>query len=148
MQSVAALEELSSGSIGIEVKVRCQISGYVMITGGIGLSAKPELLHDCAVCVFLQEKFGTCEYMHQANPSRCTCWMTQPKVKRNVQSVLQTKSTDRERLRYWRHWAKTEGIKLGLMVPPEQPNLSFAVEMSAQQTTLDEASVAEPDETQ
>lgn len=74
--------------------------------------------------------------------------MSTPKVVKNVQSVLQTKSTDGARLRYWREWAKTEGIKLGLIVPPEQPNLSFAVEMSAQQTTLDEASVAEPDEVQ
>lgn len=65
-----------------------------------------------------------------------------------MQSVLQTSSTDGARLRYWREWAKTEGIKLGLIVPPTEPPLSSAVEMSAQQTSLDVASVAEPDETQ
>lgn len=65
-----------------------------------------------------------------------------------MQSVLQTSSTDGARLRYWREWAKTEGIKLGLIVPPTQPHLSFAVEMSAQQTSLDVAPLAEPGETQ
>jgi hypothetical protein len=142
------LDMLLSGSIGIEQKVRCQISGYVMITGGIGLSTEVDLEHDCAVCLSLVDKFGTCEYMHQANPSRCTCWMSQPKVRKNVQTVLQTNTTDGARLRYWREWAKTEGIKLGLIVPPTEPPLSFAVEMSAQQTSLDVAPSAEPGEIQ
>lgn len=80
--------------------------------------------HDCVVCVSLIERFGTCEYMHQANPSRCTCWMTVSRVKTNVQTVLQTASTDRSRLRYWRQWMLTEGIRLGLTVEPETaPNL-------------------------
>lgn len=148
MQFVDNPDRLLSGSIGIEVRIRCQISGYVMNTGGIGLSAEHELKHDCAVCQNLIGRFGTCEYMHQANPSRCTCWMSQPKVRKNVQSVLKTNSTEGARLRYWREWAKSEGIKLGLIVPPTEPSLSFAVEMSAQQTSLDVASVAEPDETQ
>jgi hypothetical protein len=109
------------GNTGIEVKVRCRMFGFVMNTGGTGMH---NVQHDCVVCVSLQERFGTCEYMHQANPSRCTCWMTAPRVKTNVQSVLQTASTDRARLRYWRQWSLTEGIKLGLTVLPQPaPNL-------------------------
>jgi len=94
--------------------------GFAMSTGGIGL----ELKHDCVVCVKLVELFGTCEYMHQANPSRCTCERPAPKWSRNVQGVLQTASTDRVRLRYWREWARTTGIEMGLMVEPgTAPNL-------------------------
>lgn len=141
------LVKLLFGFIGIELKIRCRMSGYVMITGGIGLATEFELKHDCSVCLSLQDKFGTCEYMHQVNPSRCTCVLFKTKAKKNVQSVLQTNSTEGARLRYWRQWMKTEGIRLGLMVPPEQPLLSPADEMSAQQTSLVVASTAEPDET-
>lgn len=109
-----------------------------MNTGVIGL------LHDCAVCVSLIEEFGTCEYMHEANPSRCTCFLTAPRKRTNEQTVLQTASTDAARLRYWRHWSVTEGIRLGLTVLPDSTStLSLAVEMSAAtQTTLDVAALA------
>lgn len=59
------------------------------------------MMHDCVVCRRLIAKFGTCEYMHQAAPERCTCWMTAPCRRENVQSVLQTESTDWSRYRYW-----------------------------------------------
>lgn len=84
-----------------------------------------ELPHDCHVCVKLREKFGTCEYMHQANPGQCSCSYTRETEKRSEQSVLQTESTVRVRLAFWRRWAETEGVKMGLMVPLEdqRPNL-------------------------
>lgn len=115
---VADVGQRLFGNIGIEVKLRCQMCGFVMNTGGTGLD---NVKHDCVVCESLKERFGTCEYMHQANPSRCTCWMSTPRVKTNVQTVLQTASTDRARLRYWRQWSLTEGIKMGLTVEPTQP---------------------------
>lgn len=119
--SVADVGQRLFGSIGIEVKLRCLMFGYVMNTAVIGMH---NVQHDCVVCVSLIERFGTCEYMHQANPSRCTCWMSAPRVKTNVQTVLQTASTDRARLRYWRQWSLTEGIRLGLTVEPQTaPNL-------------------------
>jgi hypothetical protein len=92
---VADEDKLLFGNIGIEVKVRCRMFGSVMNTGG------PGMLHDCLTCVRLIEKFGTCEYMHQAAPERCKCWMTAPRQRTNEQSVLQTESTARVRIRYW-----------------------------------------------
>lgn len=66
--------------------------------------------------------------------------MTAVRQKRNVQTVLVTASTERARLRYWRQWSITEGVRLGLTVLPDSTShLSLAVEMSAQQTTLDVA---------
>ena len=102
-----------------------------------------EIAHDCHVCVSLLEEFGTCEYMHEANPTKCTCWMTSRRQKTNVQSTLGIGGTDRERLRYWRQWSLTEGIRLGLTVHTENPApLSSAEQMSAKQTSLLEAPVA------
>ena len=52
---------------------------------------------------------------------------TQPKTglmdrkKGTRQTVLQTASTDRVRLRYWARWAETEGVRLGLIVEPNLP---------------------------
>lgn len=47
------------------------------------------MLHDCPSCVMLQEKFGTCEYMHEANPGKCTCAIEEkPKRKQHVQLNL------------------------------------------------------------
>lgn len=144
MPGVASKAPPSYGNIGTGQNRRCQPFGSAIY---IGVSS---LNHDCHVCVGLKEKFGTCEYMHQANPSRCTCWMTaKPKVKKNIQTVLKTDSTDRARLRYWRQWSRTTGVELGLTVlPASTSTLSFAGEMSAQQTSLPVAAVAEPAETE
>ena len=60
--------------------------------------------HDCQVCVGLVEKFGTCEYMHQANPSACRCKLYKKKETKNVQTILRTGSEDMTRYRYWRSW--------------------------------------------
>lgn len=112
---------LLSGSTGIEVLVLCQTCGFVIPTGVIGLD---HLMHDCVVCVGLVEQFGTCEYMHQANPGACTCRYTRPRVKTSVQTVLETQSTVRTRVRYWMNWSRTEGRRLGLTVEPSTaPNL-------------------------
>lgn len=59
--------------------------------------------------------------MHDAAPSRCTCSTLLYRERLNVQTVLQTKSTVRTRLRYWRQWARTTGIEEGWMVAPTQP---------------------------
>ena len=64
--------------------------------------------HDCPTCVRLIEKFGTCEYMHQANAVMCTCKLYQKKQSRNEQQVLQTDSTQGARLRYWRDWLRNQ----------------------------------------
>ena len=80
-----------------------------MNTGGIGLRENAILIeHDCVACEGLIQKFGTCEYMHQANPSRCTCKFTALRSRENVQSVLQSESTDRARIRYWMKWLRNQ----------------------------------------
>jgi hypothetical protein len=109
------------GSIGIGLLAQCRSCGSVMNIGGILL----QINHDCHVCSSLIEEFGTCEYMHQANPSKCVCRFTVKPEKKSVQTVLETASTLRTRLAYWRHWSLTEGVKLGLTVPLEErrPNL-------------------------
>ena len=95
--------------------------GFVMSIGGTGLE---HLKHDCVVCQSLIEEFGTCEYMHQANPGVCTCRFTAPKVKKSVQTLLETESTVRTRVRYWMNWSRTEGRRLGLTCEPQPaPNL-------------------------
>ena len=82
------------------------------------------LKHDCSVCASLIEEFGTCEYMHQANPGVCTCRFTAPKVKVSRQTLLETESTVRTRVRFWMEWSRTEGRRLGLTCEPQPaPNL-------------------------
>ena len=118
--SVAEEDKLLFGNTGIEARCRCRKYGSVIYTEVNGMS----LGHDCVVCVGLLERFGTCEYMHQANPGACTCRFTAPREKRNVQTVLQTSSTVRTRYRYWMNWSRTEGRRLGQTVEPSAaPNL-------------------------
>lgn len=112
---------LSYGSIGIELLALCLSCGSVMNIGVILL----QINHDCHVCSSLIEEFGTCEYMHQANPGVCRCRFTGRPEKRSVQTVLDTESTLRVRLAYWRHWSLTEGVKLGLTVPLEERHLNL-----------------------
>jgi hypothetical protein len=120
-QSAVDVGMLSYGSTGIEALLPCQKCGSVIHIEVIGLV---QLGHDCCVCLSLQERFGTCEYMHQANPGACTCRLFVPKQKTSVQTVLQTESTDRSRYVYWMKWSRTEGRKLGLTVEPSAaPNL-------------------------
>lgn len=81
-----------------------------------------EVSHDCPSCSRLIELFGTCEHMHQAAPERCTC--VRPltnKPSQNRQAVLESASTIRTRLSYWRNWMVTEGIQQGLTVEPTKP---------------------------
>lgn len=84
--------------------------------------------HACDACLEMQEMYGTCIYV--AKTVRCTCDQKRRlaqlgKRKRNTQSTLNTKSTDRVRLAYWRQWMRTTGIEEGWMVVPEPtaPNL-------------------------
>jgi len=60
--------------------------------------------HDCHVCVGLIERFGTCEYMHEANPSKCLCKLYKKKDLKSTQSTLKTSSEDMTRYRYWKAW--------------------------------------------
>lgn len=76
--------------------------------------------HDCSVCTSLMDKFGTCEYMHQANPNACRCRYWVKREKSSRQTVLPTLGADRARVRYWLQWSLTEGVKLGLTVPLEE----------------------------
>ena len=82
------------------------------------------LMHDCRVCLSLIDEFGTCEYMHQANPGVCTCRFTAPVEKQSRQTVLETESSVRTRVRFWMEWSRTEGRRLGLTCEPQTaPNL-------------------------
>lgn len=78
----------------------------------------------CDACLRMQEMHGSCVYVAQTH--RCTCAQKRSmaqlgKRKRNVQSTLETTSTDRVRLAYWRKWAATTGIEEGWMVEPTPP---------------------------
>ena len=121
--SVAEEERQLCGNTGIEVRNPCQRYGSVTTIGVIGLEPK-HLKHDCRVCLSLIDEFGTCEYMHQANPGVCTCRFTAPVVKQSRQTVLETESTVRTRVRFWMEWSRTEGRRLGLTCEPQPaPNL-------------------------
>ena len=121
--SVAEEDKLLCGNTGIEVNYPCQRYGFVTTIGVIGLDLK-HLKHDCSVCASLIEEFGTCEYMHQANPGVCTCRFTAPRVKVSRQTLLETESTVRTRVRFWMEWSRTEGRRLGLTCEPQPaPNL-------------------------
>ena len=120
--SVAEEDKQLCGNTGIEARHPCQRYGSVTTIGVIGLQLK--LKHDCPVCLSLIDEFGTCEYMHQANPGVCTCRFTAPKVKVSRQTVLETESTVRTRVRFWMEWSRTEGRRLGLTCEPQPaPNL-------------------------
>ena len=78
----------------------------------------------CDACLRMQEMHGTCVYVSKTH--RCTCDQKRSmamlgKRKRNRQTTLNTQSTDRVRLAYWRQWARTTGIKEGWMVEPTKP---------------------------
>ncbi len=118
---VAEEDKLLCGNTGIGRSNLCQMFGFVMSIGVTGLE---HLKHDCVVCQSLFEEFGTCEYMHQANPGACTCRFTAPPRKQSVQTLLETESTIRTRVRYWMNWSRTEGRRLGLTCEPQPaPNL-------------------------
>jgi hypothetical protein len=121
--SVAEEDKQLCGNTGTEVVSPCQRYGSVTTIGVIGLEPK-HLKHDCSVCLSLIDEFGTCEYMHQANPRVCTCRFTAPVVKQSRQTVLETESTVRTRVRFWMEWSRTEGRRLGLTCEPQPaPNL-------------------------
>ena len=113
---VVSVEWLSYGSIGTEVRDLCPICGFVIFIEVSSLN----LDHDCAVCTSLIERFGTCEYMHQANPGVCRCRFWAKREKTSRQTVLPTPGADRARVRYWLKWSLNEGVKLGLTVPLEE----------------------------
>ena len=121
--SVAEEEQLLCGNTGIEVISPCPRYGSATSIGVIGLEPK-YLKHDCSVCLSLIDEFGTCEYMHQANPGVCTCRFSVPKVKQSRQTLLETPSMIRTRVRFWMEWSRTEGRRLGLTCEPQPaPNL-------------------------
>lgn len=107
------------GSIGIAQRHQCPTSCFVISAGGNGLD---EVNHDCTSCRNLIELYGTCEYMHQAKPERCKCVrLLTNKPAQNRQAVIESASTTRTRLAYWRNWMVTEGIQQGLTVEPTKP---------------------------
>lgn len=103
---------LLSGNIGIEVIVRCPMSGYAMNTGGIFIAKKCEDCQDCDACRRMQDMYDTCEYI--GGTTRCTCEVKRAQqrllnVKReSKQTVLRSASTTRTRVRYWLDYLKEQ----------------------------------------
>lgn len=93
------------GSIGRNALVQCRRYGYVTNIGGKYMAQRHDGCRDCDACKRMQAMYGTCEYVGETH--RCECPQRRSRerlLERKCeprQTVLQTDSTERTRVRYW-----------------------------------------------
>lgn len=93
------------GSIGRNAPAACRRYGYATNIGGKYIAQRHDGCRDCPACVRMQAMYGTCEYVGETH--RCECPQRRSRERLfqrrrgTRQTVLQSDSTERTRVRYW-----------------------------------------------